>query len=61
MRFGTTGPCLAVGSACSSATQAIGLGAQMISFGLADRAIVGGTEDCITSGTMLARGRLCAS
>ncbi len=54
MRFGTTGPCLAVGSACSSATQAIGLGAQMIRFGLADRAIVGGTEDCITSGTMLA-------
>jgi nodulation protein E len=53
MRFGTTGPCLAVGSACSSATQAIGLGAQMIRFGLADRAIVGGTEDCITSGTML--------
>jgi nodulation protein E len=54
MRFGTTGPCLAVGSACSSATQAIGLGAQMIRFGLVDRAIVGGTEDCITSGTMLA-------
>jgi nodulation protein E len=53
MRFGTTGPCLAVGSACSSATQAIGLGAQMIRFGLADRALVGGTEDCITSGTML--------
>jgi len=53
MRYGTTGPCLAVGSACSSATQAIGLGAQMIRFGLADRAIVGGTEDCITSGTML--------
>jgi nodulation protein E len=53
MRYGTTGPTLAVGSACSSATQAIGLGAQMIRFGLADRAIVGGTEDCITSGTML--------
>jgi nodulation protein E len=54
MRFRTTGPCLAVGSACSSATQAIGLGLQMIRFGLADRAIVGGTENCITSGTMLA-------
>jgi len=54
MRYGTTGPTLAVGSACSSATQAIGLGAQMIRFGLADRAIVGGSEDCVTSGTMLA-------
>jgi len=54
MRYGTTGPTLAVGSACSSATQAIGLGAQMVRFGLADRAIVGGAEECVTSGTMLA-------
>ncbi len=54
MRYGTTGPCFAVASACSSATQAIGLGLQMIRGGMADRAIVGGTEDCITIGTMLA-------
>ena len=54
MRYGTTGPTFAVGSACSSATQAIGLGAQMIRAGIVDRAIVGGTEDCITTGTMLA-------
>jgi nodulation protein E len=54
MRYGTTGPAFAVGSACSSATQAIGLGAQMIRAGMVDRAIVGGTEDCITIGTMLA-------
>ncbi len=54
MRYGTTGPCFAVGSACSSATQAIGIGAQMIRAGMVDRAIVGGTEDCITIGTMLA-------
>ena len=54
MRFGTTGPAFAVGSACSSATQAIGIGAQMIRAGMIDRAIVGGTEDCITIGTMLA-------
>ena len=33
---------------------AIGLGLQMIRGGMADRAIVGGTEDCITIGTMLA-------
>ncbi len=54
MRFGTTGPCYAIASACSSATQAIGTGAQMIRAGLTDRAIVGGTEDCLTIGGMLA-------
>jgi nodulation protein E len=54
MRYGTTGPCFAVGSACSSATQAIGIGAHMIRAGLIDRAIVGGTEDCLTIGGMLA-------
>ncbi|MGA3302638.1 MAG: beta-ketoacyl-[acyl-carrier-protein] synthase family protein [Methylovirgula sp.] len=54
MRYGTTGPCFAVASACSSATQAIGIGLHMIRSGLVDRAIVGGTEDCITIGTMLA-------
>lgn len=54
MRYGTTGPSFAIGSACSSATQAIGLGMQMIRAGMIDRAIVGGTEDCITIGTMLA-------
>jgi nodulation protein E len=54
MRYGTTGPSFAVGSACSSASQAIGMGMQMIRSGMVDRAIVGGTEDCITIGTMLA-------
>ena len=54
MRYGTTGPCFAIGSACSSATQAIGIGAQMIRAGMVDRAIVGGTEDCVTVGTMIA-------
>jgi nodulation protein E len=54
MRYGTTGPCFAVASACSSATQAIGMGAHMIRAGMVDRAIVGGTEDCIVDGGMLA-------
>ncbi|TAL81436.1 MAG: beta-ketoacyl-[acyl-carrier-protein] synthase family protein [Beijerinckiaceae bacterium] len=54
MRFGVTGPSFAVASACSSATQAIGIGAQLIRSGAADVAIVGGTEDCITVGAMLA-------
>jgi nodulation protein E len=54
IRYGSTGPCFAVASACSSAAQAIGIGAQLIRSGLADRAIVGGTEDCITNAGMLA-------
>lgn len=54
IRYGSTGPCFAVASACSSATQAIGLGLQMIRAGMVDRAIVGGTEDCLTMGAMLA-------
>ncbi|MGO9135957.1 MAG: beta-ketoacyl-[acyl-carrier-protein] synthase family protein [Methylovirgula sp.] len=54
MRYGTTGPCFAVASACSSATQAIGIGFHMIRSGIIDRAIVGGTEDCVTIGSMLA-------
>ncbi len=54
IRFGSTGPCFAVASACASATQAIGIGAHLIRSGLVDRAIVGGTEDCITNGAMLA-------
>jgi nodulation protein E len=54
IRYGVTGPCFAVASACSSATQAIGLGTYLIRSGVIDRAIVGGTEDCITSSSMLA-------
>lgn len=54
IRYGATGPCFAVASACSSAAQAIGLGAQLIRSSMADRAIVGGTEDCITNTGMLA-------
>src|SRR5436305_3489510 len=47
------GPPLAVASACSSATQAIGMAMQMIRAGMVDRAIVGGSEASITNGTML--------
>ncbi|WP_036258345.1 beta-ketoacyl-[acyl-carrier-protein] synthase family protein [Methylocapsa aurea] len=54
IRFGAMGPCFAVASACASATQAIGMGAHFIRSGLIDRAIVGGTEDCITNSSMLA-------
>lgn len=54
IRYGSKGPCFAVASACSSATQAIGIGAHLIRSGLVDRAIVGGTEDCISNSSLLA-------
>lgn len=54
MRYGLQGPSFAVASACSSSTQAIGIGLQMIRSGMADVAVVGGTEDCITNNSMYA-------
>ncbi len=54
MRYSCLGPTFAVGSACSSASQALGLGLQMIRFGLADKAIVGGAEACVINGTIRA-------
>ncbi len=54
MRYGATGPCFAVASACSSGSQAIGLAYQMIQAGMIDRAIVGGSEACATNGAMRA-------
>ena len=54
MRYGCTGPSFAVGSACSSATQAIGIGAFLIRSGVVDRAIVGGCEACTTAVSMRA-------
>ncbi len=54
MRFGATGTTFAVASACSSSTQAIGIAAGLIRAGLADIAITGGSEACLTPAGMLA-------
>jgi nodulation protein E len=54
MRYRCYGPTFAIASACSSATQAIGTAMQMIRAGMVDRAIVGGSEAAITTGTMMA-------
>jgi nodulation protein E len=54
IRYGATGPCFAVASACASGSQAIGLAMQMIRAGMIDRAIVGGAEACATNGAMRA-------
>ena len=54
MTHGAQGLTLAVSSACSSANQAIGLGMLLLRQGLADRAIVGGSECLITPATFRA-------
>ncbi len=52
MHIGLRGPSFGVVSACSSATHAIGLAFQMVRAGIADAAVAGGTEACITLGTL---------
>jgi nodulation protein E len=53
-RFSALGPTFAVGSACSSASQSVGIGMQMIRSGMVDRAIVGGAEACVINATIRA-------
>ncbi|GAA0888158.1 beta-ketoacyl-[acyl-carrier-protein] synthase family protein [Rhodanobacter soli] len=52
--WGLHGPTFAVASACASANHAIIQAAQMIRWGLADVAITGGTEACLTYGALRA-------
>ncbi|HVZ13293.1 MAG TPA: beta-ketoacyl-[acyl-carrier-protein] synthase family protein [Bauldia sp.] len=52
MHLGIRGPSFGIVSACSSATHAIGLAFQMVRAGIADAAVAGGTEACLTFGTM---------
>lgn len=52
--WGLRGPTFAVASACASANHAIIQAAQMIRWGLADTAITGGTEACLTYGALRA-------
>ncbi|BBU62056.1 3-oxoacyl-ACP synthase II [Methylosinus sp. C49] len=52
MRFSCNGPTFAIASACSSASQAIGVGLEMIRSGAADRAIVGGAEAAVINGSL---------
>lgn len=47
-----TGPTFTIATACSSSTQAIGLGLQLVRSGVVDRAIVGGSEAMISPGVM---------
>ena len=52
--YGLRGPTYAVASACASANHAIIQAAMMIRYGMADAAITGGTEACITYGALRA-------
>jgi nodulation protein E len=52
MHCGLKGPCFAVASACASATHAIGLAFHLVRSGGATCAVTGGSDACITFGTM---------
>jgi len=52
--FGITGPSFSVTSACSSAGHAIGQAFMMIRQGMVPVALTGGSEACLTPGTILA-------
>jgi nodulation protein E len=54
MEFGITGPSFAVSSACSSANHAIGEAFWMVKTGRARAALTGGSEACVTLGTLKA-------
>jgi nodulation protein E len=52
MFCGLRGPAFAVASACASATHAIGIAFHMVRSGQVDCAVTGGSEACITFGTV---------
>lgn len=54
MVHGITGPAFVVASACASSNHAFAQAAMMIRSGMVDAAVVGGTEACITLGTLRA-------
>ena len=48
--FGATGPCMCIATACSSASQSIGLAASLIRAGAVDVCIAGGAEALLVDG-----------
>jgi nodulation protein E len=52
MACGLRGPAFAVASACASATHAIGIAFHMVRAGSVDCAVAGGSEACVTFGTL---------
>ncbi len=54
MEFGATGPVSCISTACASASQSIGLAAQLIRSGAISRCLAGGSEACLVAGTFRA-------
>ena len=54
LEFGLRGPVFAVASACASSNHAIGQALMLLQSGVADVALAGGTEACITVSTVKA-------
>lgn len=54
MAFGARGPVYANSTACSSASQSIGIAYQLIRAGIMDRAFAGGAEACVVPGVFRA-------
>jgi nodulation protein E len=52
MELGLKGPAWTVASACASGTHAVGQAFQMVRLGQAPLALAGGTEACVTVGTL---------
>ena len=52
MELGLKGPSFAIASACASSAHAIGQAFHMVRYGQSEVAVTGGTEACITLGTM---------
>ncbi len=52
MDLGITGPGFTVASACASAVHAMGVTLHMLRSGLIDAAVTGGSESCLTFGTL---------
>lgn len=52
MALGIKGPGFTVASACASAIHAMGVTVSMLRSGLIDRAVTGGSEACLTLGTL---------
>ncbi len=54
LEFGLRGPVFAVASACASSNHALGQALMLLQSGVADVALAGGTEACITVGSVKA-------
>ncbi len=52
MEFGITGPSFSIASACASSAHSLAQSCMMLRSGLVDAAVTGGSEACITFGTV---------